>query len=102
MKEQSLTATYLQALYKINSNSKAVKRIEPLLRWDVMGYDILERGAGANRLTAGFNFVMNTALTSILRINYEQYFNNSMDMSALFKDSHYNQNKLALEYLLFF
>ena len=102
MEDQSLTATYLQALYKINSNSKALKRVEPLLRWDAMGYDILDRGVGANRLTAGFNFVMNTALTSILRINYEQYFNNSMDMSALFKDPHYNQNKLALEYLLFF
>ena len=102
MDEQTLTATYLQGLYRIHSNSKALKRVEPLLRWDVMGYDIIDRGAGANRLTAGFNFVMNTALTSILRINYEQYFNNSMDMSALFKDPHYNQNKLSLEYLLFF
>lgn len=98
----TLSAAYVQAMYRVNTKGNSFKRIEPLLRWDVMGYDILERGAGANRLTAGFNFVMNTALTSILRINYEQYFNNSMDMSALFKDPHYNQNKLALEYLLFF
>lgn len=102
IEEQNLTATYLQALYKINSNSKALKRIEPLLRWDAMGYDFLESGAGANRLTAGFNFVMNSYLTSILRVNYEHYFNNGKDMSALFKEPHYNRNKLSLEYLLFF
>ena len=100
--QQSLTASYLQALYKINSNSRPLKRVEPLLRWDAMGYSILSRGIAANRLTAGFNFVMNTALTSILRINYEQYFNNSIDMSAVFSNPYYNQNKLGLEYLLFF
>ena len=102
MQEQSLTATYLQALYKINSNSKALKRVEPLLRWDAMGYDIKDRGFGVNRVTAGLNFVLNTSYTSMFRINYEQYFNNSMDMSALYKEPHYNHNKLSFELLLYF
>ena len=48
------------------------------------------------------HFVLNTAITSMFRINYEQYFNNSKDMSALYKEPQYNHNKLSLEYLIYF
>ena len=98
----SLSAAYVQALYKIKAKGNTLKRIEPLLRWDAMGYDMKDRGFGVNRVTAGLNFVLNTSYTSMFRINYEQYFNNSMDMSALYKEPHYNHNKLSFELLLYF
>lgn len=98
-----LSAAYLQGAYKIKVNNPSVKRVEPVLRWDAMGYDLLDRGFGANRITAGANVVFNTSnLTTILRMNFEHYFNNSMDMSALFKTPHHNEDKLSLELLLVF
>ena len=98
----TLSASYVQAMYGIKSKNASLKRIEPLLRWDAMGYDIMDRGFGVNRVTAGLNFVLNTSYVSMFRINYEQYFNNSMDMSALYKEPHYNHNKLSFELLLYF
>ena len=98
----SLSAVYVQAMYKIKSKNPSLKSIDPLLRWDGMGYDMKERGLGLNRITAGVNFVFNTRFTSMFRINYEQYFNNSMDMSKLYKELHYNHNKISLEYLIYF
>jgi len=97
------SALYLQSLYKIKVNNKTFSRIEPLLRWDAMGYNVSDRGLGVNRITAGANFVFKTiACTSMLRLNYEHYLNNSMDMSAMFKNERYNENKLSIEYLLYF
>lgn len=98
----TLSAVYAQAMYKIKAKGNTLKRIEPLLRWDAMGYDMKDRGFGVNRVTAGLNFVLNTSYTSMFRINFEQYFNNSMDMSALYKEPHYNHNKLSFELLLYF
>ena len=98
----TLSAAYVQAMYRVKTKGNSLKRIEPLLRWDAMGYDIMDRGFGVNRVTAGLNFVLNTSYTSMFRINYEQYFNNSMDMSALYKEPHYNHNKLSFELLLYF
>ena len=98
----TLSAVYAQAMYKIKAKGNTLKRIEPLLRWDAMGYDMKDRGFGVNRVTAGLNFVLNTSYTSMFRINYEQYFNNSMDMSALYKEPHYNHNKISFELLLYF
>ena len=98
----SLSAAYVQALFRLHTKGNTLKRIEPLVRWDAMGYDMKDRGFGVNRVTAGLNFVLNTSYTSMFRINYEQYFNNSMDMSALYKDPHYNHNKLSFELLLYF
>jgi hypothetical protein len=67
-------------MLKIKVNNNVVKRIDPLVRWDAMGYDVLDRGFGVNRATAGVNFVLNTgAVSSILKVNYEQYFNSTMD-----------------------
>lgn len=98
-----LSATYLEGMYKINTGKKTIRRVESLLRWDAMGYDLTDRGLGVNRVTLGANLVFNTAAcTSMLRFNYEHYFNNSMDMSALFKNPQYNENKLSVEYLLYF
>lgn len=98
-----LSAAYLEGMYKIKVNNPSIKRVEPLLRWDAMGYDLTDRGFGVNRITAGANLVFNTgALTSMLRLNYEHYFNSKMDLSSLFKNEHYNENKLSVEYLLYF
>ena len=98
----TLSAAYVQAMYRVKIKGNSLKRIEPLLRWDAMGYDMKDRGFGVNRVTAGLNFVLNTSYTSMFRINYEQYFNNSMDMSALYKEPHYNHNKISFELLLYF
>ena len=99
----SLSAAYLEGLYKVKVNSPLFSRIEPVLRWDAMGYDITDRGFGVNRITAGANFVLKTGnCTSLFRVNYEHYFNNSMDMSALFKTPQHNADKFAIEYLLVF
>ncbi len=98
-----LSATYIEALFKIGSKNKSIKRFEPALRWDAMGYNVMDRGFGVNRVTAGINMVLNTgAVNSVVRLNYEQYFNNSMDMSKLFKTDRYNENKLSLELLIVF
>ena len=68
-----------------------------------MGYDFTDRGFGVNRITAGANFVLKAGnCTSLFRVNYEHYFNNSMDMSALFKTVQHNSDKFAIEYLLVF
>ena len=99
----SLSAAYLEGLYKVKVNSPLFSCIEPVLRWDAMGYDINDRGFGVNRVTAGANFVLKTGnCTSLFRVNYEHYFNNSMDMSALFKTPQHNADKFAIEYLLVF
>lgn len=98
-----LGAAYIESMFKFKVYNNVVKRIDPLVRWDAMGYDVLDRGFGVNRATAGVNFVLNTgAVSSILKVNYEQYFNSKMDLSALFKTDRYNENKFSLEYLLFF
>ncbi len=99
----TLSATYIEGLCKVKVNNQAISRIEPVLRWDAMGYDITDRGFGVNRITAGANFVLKTGnCTSLFRVNYEHYFNNSMDMSALFKTPQHNADKFAIEYLLVF
>ena len=99
----SISAAYLEGLYKVKVNSPLFSRIEPVMRWDAMGYDITDRGFGVNRITAGANFVLKTGnCTSLFRVNYEHYFNNSMDMSALFKTPQHNADKFAIEYLLVF
>ena len=100
---QPLSSIYLQGLYKIPVNSKTFKYIQPALRWDGMGYDLVNRGLGVNRATVGVNFGLNSdSFTSLFRLNYEHYFNNSMDMSALFKNSYYNESKFSVEFLFVF
>ncbi len=98
-----LGAAYVEGMLKLKTNNNTVKGVEPVLRWDAMGYDVMDRGFGVNRLTAGVNVVFNTgACVTMLRLNYEQYFNSSMDMSKLFKSKRDNENKLSLEYLMYF
>ena len=100
---QSLSLGYVQGLCKIPVQSSTFKRIEPCLRWDCAGYNVLENGLGCNRATAGINFVFNTdVITSLFRVNYEHYFNNSKDMSPMFKNSLYDNSNLSLELLLVF
>ena len=98
-----LGAAYVEGMLKVKTNCNTVKRVEPVLRWDAMGYDVMDRGFGVNRITAGVNVLFNTgACTTMLRLNYEQYFKSKMDMSKLFKNARDTENKLSLEYLMFF
>ena len=100
---KSLSIAYVQGLFKIPVQSQAFKRIEPCFRWDGAGYDLLDRGLGCNRATAGVNFVLNSdTFTSLFRVNYEHYFNNSKDMSPIFTSQYHNENKLSLELLIVF
>ncbi len=100
---ESLSLAYIQSVYKIPVQSETFKRIEPCLRWDGAGYDLLKRGLGCNRATAGVNFVFNTdTFVSLCRVNYEHYFNNSKDLSPIFSSQHHNENKLTLELLFVF
>ena len=43
-------------------NNPSISRVEPVLRWDGMGYDITDRGLGVNRITVGANMVFKTTL----------------------------------------
>lgn len=98
-----LSLAYVQSLVKLPLQSKTFKRIEPCLRWDAAGYDISDRGLGCNRATAGVNFVFNTeVVSSLFRINYEHFFNNSMDMSKMFTSPQHNESNLSVELLLVF
>lgn len=100
---KSLSAMYLQGLYKIQLNSQSIKRLEPCLRWDGMGYNIFDSGLGCNRATVGMNMVFNIdAFLALVRVNYEHYFNNSKDLSKVFTTDYHNDNKLSLEVLLVF
>ncbi len=100
---QSLSTLYAQGMLKFPVSSKTFKRVEPALRWDGMGYDLPDRGLGVNRATVGVNLVLNTtSFVSLFRVNYEHYFNNSMDMSPVFTSVYHNENKLSAEFLLVF
>lgn len=100
---QALSSIYCQTLYKFPVKSNVFKYLQPALRWDGMGYDLLNRGLGVNRATVGVNIGLNSdAFSSLFRLNYEHYFNNSMDMSALFKNDYYNDNKFSVEFLFVF
>ena len=98
-----LALAYVQSLMKLPVQSKTFKRIEPCLRWDGAGYDIMDRGLGCNRVTAGVNFVFNTnVVASLFRINYEHFFNNTMDMSRMFTSPQQNESNLSAELLIVF
>ena len=93
----------VQSAYSIPANNSFLSAVEPHLRWDALGYSVYERGFGVNRITAGVNFILKTTVcTSMFRINYEHYLNNSMDLSAFFTNAVNNENKLGIDFLLYF
>lgn len=99
--ESSLFAAYVQGGYTFPVQSKAFSGIEPVLRWDAMGRNFLDRGFGVNRLTGGVNFIFNTKpFTSILRVNYEHYFRS--ERMPEFTTDEMDQHKATLELLIFF
>ena len=101
--DEVLSLAYVQSMLKLPVQSKTFKSIDPCLRWDAAGYDIMDRGLGCNRVTAGVNFVFNTnVVTSLFRINYEHFFNNSMDMSRMFTKPQQNESNLSVELLIVF
>ena len=99
--EQNLFASYVQGSYKIPLVSNAFKYIEPLARWDGMGYNMLTDGLGVNRLTVGVNFTLNTRyITSKILLDYEHYFNR--EIMPMFTNDEMAENKLSVELLIFF
>lgn len=99
--EKSLFATYIQGGYTFPLRSKILSGIEPLVRWDAMGYDFLDRGFGVNRLTGGVDLIFRTKpVTSILRFNYEHYFRR--DRMAEFTSDEMDQSKATIELLIYF
>ncbi len=100
-KNSSLFATYVQGGYTFPLNSKTLTGIEPVGRWDAMGENISERGFGVNRVTLGVNLLFNTKpLTTVLRLNYEQYFKNYT--LPVFTTDEMDQNKATIEVLIYF
>lgn len=99
--EKSLFSSYIQGGYTFSVKSKTFKGIEPVARWDAMGYDFLNRGFGVNRLTGGVNFIFNTKpVTSVVRINYEHYFRR--DTFKEFTSDEMDQSKATIELLIYF
>lgn len=99
--EKSLFASYIQGGYIFPVKSKSFRGIEPLIRWDAMGYDVLDRGFGVNRVTGGVNLIFNTKpVTSILRFNYEHYFRSYPFKE--FTSDEMDENKATIELLIYF
>lgn len=99
--EKTMFATYVQGCYTFPLKSKTFRGIEPLLRWDAMGYDIADRGFGVNRATGGLNLIFNTKpFTSVLRVNYEHYFRN-YSMKEFTSDE-MDHSKATVELLIYF
>jgi hypothetical protein len=66
---------YFQAGNMFRTGNYAVKYIEPIARWDVMGFRRFFEVSDANRLTLGMNFGFDpTYRKTELRLNYEKYF----------------------------
>ena len=100
-KNSSLFATYVQGGYLFPLKSKTFAGIEPVARWDAMGQNISKRGFGVNRMTLGVDILFNTApLTTVVRLNYEQYFRNYK--LPVFTSDEMDQNKATIEVLIYF
>ncbi len=99
--KRSLFATYIQGGYTFPVRSKIFKEIEPLVRWDAMGYDFINKGFGVNRVTCGIDFVFKSSpVTSVLRLNYEHYFRR--DRMDVFTSDEMDQSKATIELLIYF
>lgn len=97
-----LSMAYIQGLYSIPTKNKVIKSIDPVLRWDAMGYDISEDGFGVNRISAGASMVFNTGpFYTLLRLNYDHYFNTDFIFPE-FTTPQANQNMLTLELMVSF
>lgn len=96
-----LSSAYIQALYVLPLKSVAFSAVEPLFRWDAMGYDLLDSGFGVNRVTTGANLRIRLKnYSSLVRVNYEHYFN-SKELPE-FENEQMNGSKFTIEFVLSF
>ncbi|MDR0540793.1 MAG: OprO/OprP family phosphate-selective porin [Dysgonamonadaceae bacterium] len=102
-----LFGTYIQGAYSFDCPAVRMFHVlTPALRWDAMGYDVLNHGMDVNRLTAGLNFALSfIPYDSVLRFDYEQYFvrngaKNFPDFDN--RDPHVADNKITLELVVRF
>lgn len=99
--KNNLFASYMQGAYIIPVVSNAFKYIEPMVRWDAMGYNVLDDGFGVNRLTFGVNFIFNTKnIISKIILDYEHYFHR--EILPMFTTDEMAENKLSVELLIYF
>lgn len=101
--KESLFASYIQSSYTFPCSCTYLKGVEPALRWDAMGYDVMDNGFGVNRVTAGVNFNVDMKpFRAVFRVNYDHYFNREGVVIPDFSNEEDNHNKLSLEFMLLF
>ena len=97
--------TYVQGTYIFYlKTARMFHNMSPTLRWDAMGYNMMDSGLDVNRLTFGINFGLDLKpFDSALRINYEQYFvRNGYFAEFANGDPHVADNKATIELLIRF
>ncbi len=102
--KDALFSSYVQSAYTIPCGNKYLTGIEPALRWDALGYDVMDKGFGVNRATAGVNFNLDVKpFRAIFRVNYEHYMNRAGVVIPDFSSAdETDNNKLSLEFMLLF
>lgn len=98
-----LSSYYIQSVYSVPiADSKLVKAVNPALRWDSMGYDVLNGGFEVNRFTLGIGLALNSKVfDSILRLDYERYFTREESLTSLFVSNTFS-DKVTFELLINF
>ena len=70
---------YIHAYYNFLTDSKMIKMITPVARYDMMGGSVLRGSTDATRFTCGVNIGFATKqFSSEIRFNYENYFKSSL------------------------
>lgn len=65
---------YIHSYYNFNTKNKIVKRITPVLRWDVMGEEVFSNKKSAERITGGVTLGLDVKqFMAEVRFNYEDY-----------------------------
>ncbi len=72
--QKSQEGFYVHAFYNFNTHYKLIKRITPLLRWDIMGKEVFSSKKDSERITGGITFGFDAKqFIAELRLNYEDY-----------------------------
>ncbi len=65
---------YIHSYYNFNTKGKMIKKITPVLRWDLMGEEIFTNKKSAERITGGVTLGLDVKqFMAEIRINYEDY-----------------------------
>ena len=82
---------YLHAYYDFLTNSKMVRMITPVARYDMMGRSVFRGNTDATRFTCGVNIGFDLKqFYSEIRFNYENYFKSSLPIHT---------DKVTLEFI---